>query len=126
MLTHAATQQIEYWLLSRFVPYARNPRKNDHAVDRMVASIREFGLKIPVLARSSGEVVDGHLRLKAADKLGITEIPVILTATAVPLTKSPRFGWRRRRESTNVARKSPRSRPRFAVGIRICRGCAWV
>ncbi|MGH9593284.1 MAG: DNA modification methylase, partial [Bryobacteraceae bacterium] len=48
------------------------------AVDRMAASIQEFGFKIPVLARSSGEVVDGHLRLKAARKLGITEIPVIL------------------------------------------------
>ena len=31
-----------------------------------------------MLARSTGEVVDGHLRLKAAHKLGITEIPVIL------------------------------------------------
>src|SRR5580700_6890115 len=44
----------------------------------MCSSIREFGFKIPVLARSDGEVVDGHLRLKAARKLGITEIPVIL------------------------------------------------
>ena len=35
-----------------------------------VRSIREFGFKIPVLARSDGEVVDGHLRLKAARKLG--------------------------------------------------------
>jgi hypothetical protein len=39
-------------------------------VDRMCGSIREFGFKIPVLARSDGEVVDGHLRLKAARKLG--------------------------------------------------------
>src|ERR1700726_2446912 len=70
--------QFETWPLSRFVPYARNPRKNDHVVDRMVASIREFGFKIPVLARSSGEVVDGHLRLKAARQLGTTEVPVIL------------------------------------------------
>jgi DNA modification methylase len=44
----------------------------------MCASIREFGLKIPVLARSDATVVDGHLRLKSARKLGITEIPVIL------------------------------------------------
>src|SRR5258707_12287707 len=44
----------------------------------MCSSIREFGLKVPVLARSDGEVVDGHLRLKAARKLGITEVPVIL------------------------------------------------
>src|SRR5260370_32195821 len=70
--------QLEMWPLSRFVYYVRNPRKNDHVVDRMVSSIREFGFKIPVLARSDGEVVDGHLRLKAAKKLGIAEVPVTL------------------------------------------------
>src|SRR5690348_6334370 len=70
--------RTEIWPIDRFVPYVRNPRKNDAAVDRMCASIREFGFKIPCLVRSDGEVVDGHLRLKAARKLGITEIPVIL------------------------------------------------
>ena len=51
---------------------------------RMCGSIREFGFKIPVLARSDRPVVDGHLRLKAARKLGswpggdTTGIPVIL------------------------------------------------
>ena len=44
----------------------------------MCGSIREFGFKISVLARSDGEVVDGHLRLKAARKLNIAEVPVIL------------------------------------------------
>jgi ParB-like chromosome segregation protein Spo0J len=63
--------------IDRLVFYARNPRKNDGVVDRMCSSIREFGFKIPVLARSDGEVVDGHLRLKAARRLGITEVPVI-------------------------------------------------
>ena len=71
-------QRVEQWPIEQFVPYARNPRKNDSAVDRMAGSIQEFGFKIPVLARSSGEVVDGHLRLKAARKLGIAEVPVIL------------------------------------------------
>jgi DNA modification methylase len=69
--------QIEMWPIGRLIPYARNPRKNDAAVDRMAASIQEFGFKIPILARSNGEVVDGHLRLKAARKLSITEVPVI-------------------------------------------------
>jgi ParB-like chromosome segregation protein Spo0J len=77
-MTSPAEQHIEHWSIDRLVEYPRNPRKNDKAVDRMCASIREFGFKIPVLARSDGEVVDGHLRLKAARKLGITEIPVIL------------------------------------------------
>src|SRR6202035_4112704 len=70
--------KIEIWSIEKLVFYARNPRKNDAAVDRMCASIREFGFKIPVLVRSDGEVVDGHLRLKAAKKLGIAEVPVIL------------------------------------------------
>src|SRR6516164_9569791 len=72
------TSQIRIWPIDRLVFYAGNPRKNDAVVDRMCASIREYGFKIPVLARSDGEVVDGHLRLKAARKLGITEVPVIL------------------------------------------------
>src|SRR6266568_724789 len=74
----AENTRVEQWPLERLIPYVRNPRKNDAAVDRMAASIREYGFKIPVLARSNGEVVDGHLRLKAAKKLGITEVPVIL------------------------------------------------
>ncbi len=76
--------RVELWPVDKLVFYARNPRKNDAAVDRIEASIREFGFKIPVLARSDGEVVDGHLRLKAARKLGswpggdTSAIPVIL------------------------------------------------
>jgi hypothetical protein len=45
------------------------------AADRMYGSIREFGFKIPCLVRGNGEVVDGHLRLKAARKLELTEQP---------------------------------------------------
>src|SRR4030088_2539679 len=78
MMPSQAVANIELWPIGWLVEYPRNLRKNDAAVDRMCASIREFGFKIPCLVRSDGEVVDGHLRLKAARKLGITEIPVIL------------------------------------------------
>ena len=64
--------------IDELFPYRHNPRKNDHAIERMVASIQGFGFKIPILARSNGEVIDGHLRLKAAQKLRMTEVPVIL------------------------------------------------
>ena len=67
----------EIWPIERIVAYARNPRKNDSAVERMAAAIREFGFKIPVLVRGDGELVDGHLRLKAACKLGMRDIPAI-------------------------------------------------
>src|SRR5437773_4497053 len=78
MITSPPSTEVQTWPIDRLVFYVRNPRKNDSAVDRMCESIREFGFKIPVLARSDGEVIDGHLRLKAARKLGITEVPVIL------------------------------------------------
>jgi DNA modification methylase len=84
MITPTQQPEIQTWNIERLIFYARNPRKNDAAVDRMCSSIREYGFKIPCLARSDGEVVDGHLRLKAARKLGswpggdTTAIPVIL------------------------------------------------
>ena len=43
-----------------------------------MASIEEYGFVVPILARSSGEIVDGHLRLKAAQKLDMSEVPVVL------------------------------------------------
>lgn len=70
--------KIEQWNPEKLVDYARNPRKNDHAVERVAAAIREFGFRVPIIAKSDGLVVDGHLRLKAARKLGLTTVPVVL------------------------------------------------
>src|ERR1051326_5323697 len=84
MVSEEVAQPIQQWPIDRLLFYARNPRKNDAAVDRMCGSIREFGFKIPVLARSDGTIVDGHLRIKAARNLGswpggdTSAIPVIL------------------------------------------------
>lgn len=69
---------FDNWPIERLVFYARNPRKNDHAVDKVAAAIREFGFRVPICAKSDGTIVDGHLRLKAAKKLGLTEVPVVL------------------------------------------------
>jgi DNA modification methylase len=74
------SQQLvfETWPIERCIDYARNPRKNDHAVDKVAAAMREFGFRVPICAKSDGTVVDGHLRLKAAKKLGLSEVPVVL------------------------------------------------
>ena len=71
-------QQLESWPTDSLIEYARNPRKNDQAVDRVAAAIREFGFRVPILAKSDKTIVDGHLRLKAAKKLGLEEVPVLL------------------------------------------------
>ena len=70
--------KLEHWPTSRLIPYCRNPRKNDHAVEQMAGAIREFGFRIPIIAKSTGEVCDGHMRLKAALRLGLEQVPVIL------------------------------------------------
>ncbi len=74
----AVSLTVETWPLTRLVPYIGNPRKNDHAIDRMVAAIREYGFRIPIVARGDGTIVDGHLRYKAACKLKLAEVPVAL------------------------------------------------
>ena len=76
--------QLEQWPLSRLIAYARNPRKNDHVVDQMVSVIKEFGFRIPIIAKSTGEVVDGHLRLKAAKQLSLETVPVLLADDLSP------------------------------------------
>lgn len=82
--TEAPEMQIEYWDIDKLVPYVRNPRRNDDAVPKMAGLIKEFGFKVPVVIRSDGEVVDGHLRLKAARQLGMEKVPVVLADEWTP------------------------------------------
>lgn len=68
--------QIQDVPLDSLHPYPGNPRIHDHAVPQMVALIKEFGFTLPILKRG-GEVVDGHLRLRAAQEMKLTSIPAI-------------------------------------------------
>jgi len=70
--------KIIYKHISEIAPYPHNPRKNDSAVDAVAASIQEFGFKIPIVIDTKNEIIAGHTRIKAARKLGITEIPCII------------------------------------------------
>ncbi|WP_027185163.1 DNA modification methylase [Desulfovibrio inopinatus] len=69
---------LEHWPLDRFRFSGRNPRKYKGVVDKMIASIQEFGFRLPVLAVSDGEVVDGELRIEAARKIEMETVPVVL------------------------------------------------
>jgi len=82
--TPAPAPALEWWPVDRPVPYARNPRRNDGAVDALAASIREFGFRSPVLVDAAGVVIAGHTRLKAARKLGLREVPVLVCADLPP------------------------------------------
>lgn len=70
--------RITYKPLSELKPYANNPRRNDDAVEAVAESIRQFGFKVPIVADRNGEIVAGHTRFKAAKRLGLEKVPVIV------------------------------------------------
>ena len=67
---------VETVSISRLFCSPTNPRRNDDAVPHVASSLRRFGWQQPIVARPSGEVVAGNTRLKAAQQLGMTEVPV--------------------------------------------------
>lgn len=64
--------------LGWLTPYENNPRNNDEAVGPVANSISEFGFKVPIVATSDGEIINGHTRWKAAKKLKLKTVPVII------------------------------------------------
>lgn len=64
--------------LDELTPYENNPRKNDEAVQYVMASIQEFGFKVPLVVDSFGVIVAGHTRYKAAKKLKMKEVPCVV------------------------------------------------
>ena len=70
--------QIILKKIDEVIPYERNPRKNEDAVEFVANSIKEFGFKVPIVIDKDGIIVAGHTRHKAALKLGIKEVPCIV------------------------------------------------
>ena len=70
--------QIQMMKLSEIHPYEKNPRFNDSAVEAVANSIKEFGFQQPIVVDKDLVVVVGHTRLKAAEQLGLTEVPVVI------------------------------------------------
>src|SRR5579863_5575519 len=71
--------QIELWSIERLIPRANNPRTHRREqVARIAASIREFGFTNPILVGADDDIIAGHARLLAAEKLGMKDVPVIV------------------------------------------------
>jgi len=83
--------KVEDLALDSLIPYARNPRKNDGAVDKVAASIKEFGWRSPIVVDEEMVILAGHTRYKAAKKLGLTEAPVHI---AEGLTEAQKKAYR--------------------------------
>src|SRR5437762_10778803 len=77
--------EVNLWPLERIIQYARNARKiPPQAVDKVAASIREFGWRQPIVVDREGVIIVGHTRLLAAQKLGLKEAPVHVADNLTP------------------------------------------
>ncbi len=76
--------QVEMRTLDSVRPYENNPRINDDAVDAVAASIREFGFSQPIVVDADSVIIVGHTRLKAAKKLGLERVPVVVASHLTP------------------------------------------
>ena len=61
--------QIIYKKINEIIPYEKNPRNNDNAVEFVANSIKEFGFKVPIIIDKNNVIVAGHTRYKASQKL---------------------------------------------------------
>jgi DNA modification methylase len=75
---------IELWELSRIRPYDKNPRINDQAVEAVMASLREFGFRQPIVVDAEGVIIVGHTRFKAALRLELAKVPVHVATDLTP------------------------------------------
>jgi DNA modification methylase len=68
--------QIESVALNKIIPYIRNPRKNENAVEKVASSIKEFGFRQPIVVDAENVIIAGHTRFEAAKRLGLDLVPV--------------------------------------------------
>lgn len=64
--------------INKIIPYEKNPRKNNKAVDPVAESIKEFGFKVPIVVDKNNVIITGHTRYKAAKKLKMKTVPWIV------------------------------------------------
>ena len=76
---------VEMWPIEKPIEYGRNARKiTQAAVDKVAASIQEFGFRQPIVVDKENVIIVGHVRLRAAKKLGMTHVPVHVAANLTP------------------------------------------
>src|SRR5436309_1721956 len=77
--------QVCWWPIEKPIPYARNSRKiPQRAIDKVAASIQEFGWRQVVVVDKNSVIICGHTRLLAAKKLGLAQVPVHVADNLTP------------------------------------------
>lgn len=77
--------EVTIWPVAKIIPYARNARKlSDKSVDKVAASIKEFGWRQPIVVDKDGVIIAGHTRLLVAHKLCMEQVPVHVAQNLTP------------------------------------------
>lgn len=77
--------------LSEIKPYIRNPRKNAKTVELLCKIIPKVGFNVPLVIDQNGVIVKGHARFTAAIRLGMEEVPCIITHADPEAIKADRI-----------------------------------
>lgn len=68
--------ELKMMNVADLVPWGKNPRINDHAVEHVAKSIEEFGFAAPIVVRKEDNmVICGNTRLKAVQQLQMEKVP---------------------------------------------------
>ena len=70
--------KVQQAKISEITPYENNARFNDDAVEYVANSINEFGFQQPIVVDKDNVIIVGHTRYKAAKKLGLKEVPIVV------------------------------------------------
>lgn len=70
--------------IDKIKPYANNPRNNNDGVDAVAESIKEFGWQQPIVVDKDNVIIVGHTRYKAAEKLGLKSVPIVVADNLSP------------------------------------------
>lgn len=62
--------------LEQIIPYEKNPRMNENAVDEVAKSIKTYGYRQRIIVDKNNVIIAGHTRKKALEKLGYKEAEV--------------------------------------------------
>ena len=76
--------KVELIDIGRVVPYARNPRRNENAIAKVAASIKEYGFRQPIVVDEELVIIAGHTRLQAAQTLALKKVPVHVATGLTP------------------------------------------
>lgn len=76
--------KVQEMNIDEIKPYENNPRVNDKSVDDVAKSIKEFGWQQPIVVDKDNVIIVGHTRWKAAKKLGMKKVPVVVASNLTP------------------------------------------